>query len=71
MTIKKVTFNILRYKPGHIDPPRFQQFVIEVDPQTSVLDGLEVIQRCRAIDLHHQNSGTGRRYHHAYPPGGF
>ena len=64
MTIKKVTFNILRYKPGHIDPPRFQQFVIEVDPQTSVLDGLELIrlEQDRTLmyrhSCHHPSCGT-------------
>ncbi|MBT8365651.1 MAG: 2Fe-2S iron-sulfur cluster binding domain-containing protein [Deltaproteobacteria bacterium] len=64
MTIKKVTFNIQRYKPGHIDPPRFQQFVIEVDPQTSVLDGLEVIrlEQDRTLmyrhSCHHSSCGT-------------
>jgi succinate dehydrogenase / fumarate reductase iron-sulfur subunit len=64
MTIKKVTFNIRRYKPGHINPPRFQQFVIEVDPQTSVLDSLEVIRLEQDKTLmyrhscHHSSCGT-------------
>ncbi len=64
MTIKKVTFNIQRYKQGHIDLPRFQQFVIEVDPQKSVLDGLEVIRLEQDNTLmyrhscHHSSCGT-------------
>ena len=64
MTIKKVTFKILRYKPGHIDPPRFQEFIIGVAPATSVLDGLEMIRLEQDNTLmyrhscHHSSCGT-------------
>ena len=44
MPIKKVTFKILRYKPGHIDPPRFQEFALDPDSEASVLDALEKIR---------------------------
>lgn len=44
MPIKKVTFKILRYKPGHIDPPRFQEFTFEIHSDMSVLDALEKIR---------------------------
>jgi len=64
MANKKVTFKILRYKPGHIDPPRFQEFSLEVDPGTSVLDGLEMIRLEQDSTLmyrrscHHSSCGT-------------
>jgi succinate dehydrogenase / fumarate reductase iron-sulfur subunit len=64
MPIKKITFKILRYKPGHIDPPRFQEFKIEADPNTSVLDGLEKIRLEQDKTLmyrrscHHSSCGT-------------
>ncbi len=64
MSIKKVIFKIQRYKPGHIDPPRFQEYTIEIDPVTSVLDGLEKIRLERDKTLmyrhscHHSSCGT-------------
>ena len=64
MTIKKVTFKIRRYKPGRIDPPRFQEFIVEAGPETSVLDGLEVIRLGQDSTLmyrhscHHSSCGT-------------
>jgi len=64
MSIEKVTFKIRRYKPGHIDPPRFQEFTLEVDPKTSVLDGLEKIRLEHDKTLmyrrscHHSSCGT-------------
>jgi len=64
MSINKVTFKILRYKPNHIDPPCFQQFTIEVDPKKSVLDGLEKIRLEQDKTLmyrrscHHSSCGT-------------
>ena len=64
MCIKKVTFKILRYKPGHIDPPRFQEFTIKADPAASVLDGLEQIRLEQDKTLmyrhscHHSSCGT-------------
>ena len=64
MPIKKVTFKILRYKPQHIDPPRFQEFTVEVDSNASVLDGLEKIRLEQDKTLmyrhscHHCSCGT-------------
>jgi succinate dehydrogenase / fumarate reductase iron-sulfur subunit len=64
MSIKKVIFKILRYKPGHIDPPRFQDFTLDLDPEASVLDGLEKIRLEQDSTLmyrhscHHSSCGT-------------
>ena len=64
MQIKKVIFKILRYKPGHIDPPRFQEYTLEVDPDMSVLDCLEKIRLAQDNTLmyrhscHHSSCGT-------------
>ena len=64
MTTKNITFKILRYKPGHIDPPRFQKFTLAVDAITSVLDGLEKIRLEQDSTLmyrrscHHSSCGT-------------
>ena len=64
MPIKKVTFKILRYKPGHIDPPRFQEFTVGVQSDSSVLDALEKIRLEQDKTLmyrhscHHSSCGT-------------
>ncbi len=64
MQTAQITFKILRYKPGHIDPPRFQEFELELDPNTSVLDGLEKIRIEQDATLmyrhscHHSSCGT-------------
>jgi succinate dehydrogenase / fumarate reductase iron-sulfur subunit len=64
MPAKKVTFKILRYKPGRIDPPRFQEFIVEAKPGTSVLEGLEMIRLEQDSTLmyrhscHHSSCGT-------------
>jgi len=64
MTTNKVAFKILRYKPGHIDPSRFQEFTIQIAPDKSVLDGLEQIRREQDNTLmyrhscHHSSCGT-------------
>ncbi|CAB1078454.1 Ferredoxin [Olavius algarvensis Delta 1 endosymbiont] len=64
MTIKNITFKILRYKPGHIDPPRIQHFTLAVDSITSVLDSLEKIRLEQDNTLmyrrscHHSSCGT-------------
>lgn len=64
MTTNKVTFKILRYKPNHIDPPRFQEFTIRISPDSSVLDGLEHIRLEQDNTLmyrhscHHSSCGT-------------
>lgn len=64
MALKKITLRILRYKPGRIDPPRYQEFSLEMDPESSVLDALEEI-RLRQDDslmyrhsCHHSSCGT-------------
>lgn len=44
MSEKKVRFKILRYKPGVIDPPRYDTFEITAGPRTTVLDALELIR---------------------------
>ena len=43
-TSKTVTIRILRYKPNRIDPPRYQDFSLHVEPEMSVLDALEKIR---------------------------
>jgi succinate dehydrogenase / fumarate reductase iron-sulfur subunit len=64
MLIKKVTFRILRFKPGHIDPPRYQNFELEILPNLTVLDCLEKIRLEQANTLmyrhscHHSSCGT-------------
>ena len=44
MTEKKIRFKILRYKPGAIDPPRYDSIEVTVGPRTTVLDALEDIR---------------------------
>jgi len=59
----EVTFKIFRYKPGVIDPPRYDTFKVEVDEQMSVLD---VLEKLRINDetltyrhsCHHGSCGT-------------
>jgi succinate dehydrogenase / fumarate reductase iron-sulfur subunit len=64
MPKKKITFRILRYKPGRIDPARFQEFTLDVDPDSSVLDALETIRLQQDSSLmyrhscHHSSCGT-------------
>jgi succinate dehydrogenase / fumarate reductase iron-sulfur subunit len=64
LTAKTVTFRILRYKPHRIDPPRFQDFSLQVEPGMSVLDGLEKIRLEQDNTLmyrhscHHSSCGT-------------
>ncbi len=64
MPTQRVTFKILRYKPGHIDPPRFQEFTLDLDSEASVLDGLERIRLEQDSTLmyrhscHHSSCGT-------------
>jgi succinate dehydrogenase / fumarate reductase iron-sulfur subunit len=64
MTTKTVTFRILRYKPNRIDPPRFQDFSLQVGPDMSVLEGLEKIRLEQDNTLmyrhscHHSSCGT-------------
>jgi succinate dehydrogenase / fumarate reductase iron-sulfur subunit len=64
MSIQKITFRILRYKPGLIDPPQFRNFSIEVKPEMTILDGLEKIRLAQDATLmyrhscHHSSCGT-------------
>lgn len=64
MATKKVTVKILRYKPGRIDPQRFQEFLVEAEPGTSVIDALEMIRLEQDSTLmyrhscHHSSCGT-------------
>ena len=64
MSLKKITLSILRYKPGRIDPPRYQEFSLELDPDSSVLDALEEIRLKHDSSLmyrhscHHSSCGT-------------
>lgn len=64
MALKKITLRILRYKPGHIDPARYQEFSLELDPEMSVLDGLEALRLNQDSTLmyrhscHHSSCGT-------------
>jgi succinate dehydrogenase / fumarate reductase iron-sulfur subunit len=64
MKEKTVTFHILRYKPGKIDPPRFQEFHLSVNEDMSVLDALEKIRLEQDSSLmyrhscHHSSCGT-------------
>jgi succinate dehydrogenase / fumarate reductase iron-sulfur subunit len=44
MTEKKARFKVLRYKPGAVDPPRYDTFEVTVGPRTTVLDALEEIR---------------------------
>lgn len=55
---------ILRYKPGRIDPPRFETFDLPVADTLTVLDALELIRLTRDSGLmyrhscHHSACGT-------------
>ena len=64
MTTRAVEFSIFRYKPGHIDPPRFESFRIEAEEGMTVLDALERIRLTLDGSLmyrhscHHSSCGT-------------
>ncbi len=61
---RRIKFNILRYKPGFIDPPRYDAFDVEVDERMTVLDVLEHIKATQDPTLlyrhscHHASCGT-------------
>ena len=63
-TSKTVTIRILRYKPNRIDPPRYQDFSLQVESDMSVLDALEKIRLEQDNTLmyrhscHHSSCGT-------------
>ncbi len=44
MTEKNVRFKIFRYKPGAIDPPRYDTYDLKVGPTTTILEILEIIR---------------------------
>jgi len=62
--VKEIQFRIKRYKPGVIDPPRFQTYTLAVTEHMSVLDGLEAIRLEQEPSLmyrhscHHSSCGT-------------
>lgn len=64
MTTRRFTFRILRFKPGVIDPPRFQDYSIQIETDMSVLDGFEKIRLEQDKTLmyrhscHHSSCGT-------------
>ena len=64
MPKQTITFRIERFKPGAIDPPRFQSFHLQVDATTTVLDALEQIRLTLDETLmyrhscHHSACGT-------------
>jgi succinate dehydrogenase / fumarate reductase iron-sulfur subunit len=64
MPDKTVRFKLFRYKPGAIDPPRYDVFDIEVEERTTVLDALEIIRVGHDPGLmyrhscHHASCGT-------------
>jgi succinate dehydrogenase / fumarate reductase iron-sulfur subunit len=64
MPEKKVGFKIFRYKPGAIDPPRYDTFEINIGLRTTVLDALEIIRVEHDPSLmyrhscHHASCGT-------------
>lgn len=64
MSEKKVRFKIFRYKPGVIEPPRYDTFELTVGARTTVLDALETIRVDYEPGLmyrhscHHASCGT-------------
>ena len=64
LTAQTVIFRILRYKPNRFNPPRYQDFSVQVEPGMSVLDGLEKIRFEQDNTLmyrhscHHSSCGT-------------
>jgi len=61
---RPVTFKVFRYKPGEIDPPRYDEFKVDVDSRMTVLDALEDIRTSQDATLlyrhscHHASCGT-------------
>jgi len=64
MRTPTITFRILRFKPGRIEPPRYQDYSVRIEPRTTVLDGLEQIRLTQDATLmyrhccHHASCGT-------------
>jgi succinate dehydrogenase/fumarate reductase-like Fe-S protein len=44
MSLKKITFRILRFKSDYINPPQYQDFTLNVRSTMTVLDCLEIIR---------------------------
>jgi succinate dehydrogenase / fumarate reductase iron-sulfur subunit len=59
-----VTLRILRFKPGRIDPPHYEDFAVRLTPKMTILDGLEQIRLSLDDTLmyrhccHHASCGT-------------
>src|SRR5512135_3843763 len=59
-----ISFKVFRYKPGEIDPPRFDTFKVDVDRRMTVLDAMEEIRTAQDATLlyrhscHHGSCGT-------------
>jgi succinate dehydrogenase / fumarate reductase iron-sulfur subunit len=59
-----ITLKVFRYKPGAIDPPRYDIFQVEADPYMTVIDALEEIRTTQDPTLayrhscHHASCGT-------------
>ena len=59
-----VRMEISRYLPGHIDPPRFQSFAVELSRSATILEALEAIRLEQDPSLmyrrscHHSACGT-------------
>ena len=60
MQRETVILRILRCKPGIVDPPRFQDYALDVTEHTTVLDGLDRVR----LDLD-PTLMYGRSCHHA------
>ncbi len=61
---KTITLKVWRYKPGTIDPPRYDTFQVQANAVTTVLDALEEIRATQDGTLlyrhscHHASCGT-------------
>jgi succinate dehydrogenase / fumarate reductase, iron-sulfur subunit len=59
-----ITFKVFRFKPGEIDPPRFDTFKVDVDRRMTILDAMEEIRTAQDPTLlyrhscHHGSCGT-------------
>ncbi len=64
MAVKEITFQVLRYKPGVIDPARYYSYRAAANETTSVMDALEKIRLEQEPTLvyrhscHHGSCGT-------------
>ena len=64
MSTRTINIRILRWKPGAIDPPRFESFRVRAEEGATVLDALERIRREQDPGLmyrhscHHGSCGT-------------